>query len=787
MMAMLTSKNSTLSIPSLDSPVIVTWSTLIGLVIAFSLFLFTPVWSVSVEEKSGAQWLTQGESLAQQGNFAEAVQSFTQATHQFEANGNSRQQGHALLRLAHALTQLGHYDHARLVLEVAIEFERKIGDVASTSLAMGQLGNVLLALGKKSEGLTLLRESLALARQENQPLLTAGILNDLGNALAAQHSYDEAFGAYTESHILAENEGGHSLAVRTLINSGFVALRQQSYSDAMERFHSARHQLQSVPDSHDKAHALLSIGKGYSDLLQHIPTQQNALAVQSAKTFRHAASLSVSLDDWRTESYGWGFLGQLYAQEGRWNEALELTRRALLASQRGHAPESLYRWEWQMGRILHKLGEQDKAILSYQRAIYTLQPIKREISFGLQEPTSFRQTIGPLFFELADLLLKQVEATPDQKEQQAILYRIRNTIEGFKAAELQDYFKDDCVEATQKRIQAIDKISKTTAIIYPIIFPTRIELLVSLGETIKRLTIQVSESEFTQSIRSFRRLLEKRTTRQYLPHAQSLYNLLIRPMEPLLEEFHIDTLVFVPDGPLRTIPMSSLHDGQRFLIESYAVATTPGLTLTDAEPINRKDIRLLSVGLTKPVHGFPSLPNVGDEIKELQVLYGGEVLLDEQFVIPQMEKIMKKEQFSIVHIASHGQFESKVENSFLLAFDGKITMNRLDELIGLFQFRDSPLDLLVLSACETAAGDDQAALGLAGVAIKAGARSALATLWFINDKASSDIVIAFYKELTSPNTSKAQALRHAQLELIAHPVYQHPSYWAPFLIINNWL
>ena len=117
----------------------------------------------------------------------------------------------------------------------------------------------------------------------------------------------------------------------------------------------------------------------------------------------------------------------------------------------------------------------------------------------------------------------------------------------------------------------------------------------------------------------------------------------------------------------------------------------------------------------------------------------------------------------------------------------KITMNRLDELIGLFQFRDSPLDLLTLSACETAAGDDQAALGLAGVAIKAGARSALATLWFINDKASSDIVVAFYKELTNPNTSKAQALRHAQLELIAHPVYQHPSYWAPFLIINNWL
>ncbi|MDH5564104.1 MAG: CHAT domain-containing protein [Nitrospirota bacterium] len=750
--------------------------------------LFSPNAILPASEVSSAQLLIQGESFSQQGNFEEAARSFSAAAHQFETEENPQQQGQALLRLAHTLTQLGQFLQAQLVLEFTITLEQTLGDLATTSLAMGQLGNVLLVLDKHDKGIALLRQSLELARQDTQPLLVASLLNDLGNAWVTQKEYDQAMAAYTESYALAQSEDAHPLAVRALINSGFVALHQHSIDDAVERFNQARGQLRIAPPAHDTAAGLLSIGNGYTDLVRQTsgPQQQN-LAMQAAQTFHDAATLAASIEDWRTESYGWGFLGHLYEEEERWEESLELTRRAILASQRMHAPESLYRWEWQMGRLLRTVGQHDQAILSYQRAIYTLQPIRRELAFGFKEPSSFRQTIGPMFFELADLLIKQGEAAPEAKIQQAILLQVRNTIEGFKAAELQDYFKDDCVEATQARIQTIDQVSTNTAIIYPIIFPDRTELLVSLGGTITQFTIPISEKDLTQSVRSFRRLLEKRTTRQYLPHAQSLYDLLIRPMEPLLEKFQVETLVFVPDGALRTIPMGPLHDGTKFLIEKYAMATTPGLTLTDADSTGRGELRMLSVGLTEATQGFSPLPNVKGELAALTRLYDGETLLNDEFVISRMEESMKKEQFSIVHIASHGKFEAKVEDSFLLAFDGKLTMNRLDELVGLFQFRDTPLDLLTLSACETAAGDDRAALGLAGVAIKAGARSALATLWFINDKASSDIIETFYKELKNPSISKAQALRHAQLTLLAHPAYRHPSYWSPFLMINNWL
>jgi len=152
-----------------------------------------------------------------------------------------------------------------------------------------------------------------------------------------------------------------------------------------------------------------------------------------------------------------------------------------------------------------------------------------------------------------------------------------------------------------------------------------------------------------------------------------------------------------------------------------------------------------------------------------------------------VEEELRREPFSIVHIASHGHFGNDVEDSFLLTFDARLTMDRLGDYVGLFRFREEPLDLLTLSACETAAGDDRAALGLAGMAIRAGARSALATLWHVSDPASYRVVVEFYRRLQNPGVSRALALQAAQLALLKDPRYDHPCYWAPFILINDWL
>jgi CHAT domain-containing protein len=393
-----------------------------------------------------------------------------------------------------------------------------------------------------------------------------------------------------------------------------------------------------------------------------------------------------------------------------------------------------------------------------------------------------------VYFELADLLLRDSEQDVDPSHREAILREARDTVELFKVAELQDYFHDDCVQAARSQATGLERVSKTAAVIYPIMLQDRLEILVSLPSGMVRKTVPVDAETLTEEIRAFRNFLEKRSTRQYLPHAKTLYGWLIRPIEPLWADSGIDTLVIVPDGALRTIPLAALHDGTQFLIKKYAVATTPGVTLTDPRPLDRKGIKLLSVGITEAVQDFPPLPHVSHELETIQQLFGGTVLLNDNFRMSRVEQELKTQPYSVMHIASHGQFQSEDKDTFLLAFDGKMTMDKLEGYVGLLRFRKDPLALITLSACETAAGDDRAALGLAGVAIKAGARSALASLWFLDDEASSALVTEFYQQLHDDSVaSTAMALQRAQIRFLEHSEYNHPAYWAAFLLLNNWL
>jgi CHAT domain-containing protein len=336
-------------------------------------------------------------------------------------------------------------------------------------------------------------------------------------------------------------------------------------------------------------------------------------------------------------------------------------------------------------------------------------------------------------------------------------------------------------------VAQVGSLGARTAVIYPIMLKDRLELLVGFEGGMKQVSVAVKAQDLIEAIRALRPLLERRTTRSYLPHAQRLYDYLLRPLEAELGAREIDTLVFVPDGALRTIPMSVLHDGRGFAIERYAIATTPGLTLTDPQPLLARKLNVLLNGLTLPVQGYSSLPNVGPELDSVQQMYSGTLLRDKDYLLGNLERELEKKSYNVVHIASHAQFRSDPKQTFLLTFDGKLTMDLLEKLIAPSRYREQPIELLALSACQTATGDDRAALGLAGVAIKAGARSALASLWFINDQSSTLLVSEFYRNLQGQNLSKAKALQQAQLKLLADSRFRHPGYWGPFLLIGNWL
>ena len=281
--------------------------------------------------------------------------------------------------------------------------------------------------------------------------------------------------------------------------------------------------------------------------------------------------------------------------------------------------------------------------------------------------------------------------------------------------------------------------------------------------------------------------LQLATGTSYLAPAQRLYDWFVRPYEPALRAAGVDTLVFVPDGALRTIPMAALHDGEDFLVRRYNLAVTPGLALTDPQPLDREAPKLLLAGLSESVQGFAALQHVEQELRSIEDIFGGQVLLNDGFTSSSFDSRIEGEEFSIVHIASHGTFSGNADQSFILTYDGQISINELADLVRRTRFRDVPLEMLVLSACETASGDEQAALGLAGIAIKAGARSAVGSLWQIDDEATSTLMAQFYRELSDPRSSRAGALRMAQTMLLENDQFNHPFYWSPFLLISNWL
>ncbi len=371
--------------------------------------------------------------------------------------------------------------------------------------------------------------------------------------------------------------------------------------------------------------------------------------------------------------------------------------------------------------------------------------------------------------------------------QQASLPQAFEAVEMMKTAELQDYYQDADIKGVQEHKTKLKDIPQDTAVICTLIFPQRLDLVLVLKSGIKKFTVPIDSESLSQEINKFRAALQRRTSWDYPAEAKRFYNLIMKPLELELSIHGINTLVFMPDGALRTVPFAALHDGREFLIERYAVVVTPSLALTDVRSIRRKEAKVLSAGLTESVQGFAPLSNVKGELDGIQSIYRSDRLENSTFVAGNVRDGLRDNPYSIVHIATHGNFAPKASDTFLLAWDGKIDMNQLDAIMKQPSVNGAPLELLSLSACETAAGDDKAALGLAGVAVKAGSRSAVATLWSVSDQAASELVLEFYKQLQNPSISKAEALQAAQLKLLDSPNYRHPYYWSPFLLIGNWL
>lgn len=591
-----------------------------------------------------------------------------------------------------------------------------------------------------------------------------------------------------------------------------------------------------------KSRALISARISFARYLTKL-SNESIVTHKSEKFLNIAIEEARLLKDKRTESYALGYLGECYQQQNRLKEAIEVTQQALAIAQTSPQDnrEISYLWQAQLGSLQKKQGNEKAAIASYSEAVNTLNSLRTDLNTSDRDiQFDFLNRVKPVYQSLADLLLKSklsdrelqslvnfdltfsanVKQLSDREGNRLSL--VLRTIESLQLAELDNFLQDPCATESEIPVQISD-LDSTAAVIYPIILPDRLEIVVAIANRpLRQIVIPVSEKEVNEAIddlydnldnptinNSARNILAtanpnpeelKANLETILPIFGKLHDWLIQPIQSDLDAAKIETLVFVLNSRLQKIPMAALYDGQNYLVEQYGIALVPSLQLIDPKPIKSKKLKILAAGFSqaKTVRGesFPALVNVPRELKEIVKIFpNSEQLLDRTFTRQNLQDKLQDD-FSVIHLATHGVFSSNPDKNFLITSDGAIEMKDLSDLLKKSAAKKP--ELLVLSACETATFDPRAILGLAGIAVRAGARSTVATLWSVIDASVTSLMVQFYQELDQPKINKAIALRNAQRKAIEYlrknpssenlnNLPPHPYDWASYVLVGNWL
>lgn len=705
---------------------------------------------------------------------------------------------------AQALQYMGLYRRARKTLE---EVEKSLANQPNSlvkATGLRSLGNALRVIGELSDSRKFLQQSLTIAQQlKSAPAISAAQFS-LANTARAIANKAEGNAAKKEIvfALAAYQEAANTAA--SPISRIQAQLNQLSLLVENEQFAAAeilRSQIaiNELPTNRRSIYAKINLAQTLTKIAENqtqLANSQTAINYhrEAANLLASAVKESRNIKDLQAESYALGNLGRLYELTAQTptsqtinQQALDLTEKALILAQSISASDIAYRWEWQLGRLLKAQGDPKGAIKAYNAAVETLKSIRSDlVAINPDNPDvqfSFRESVEPVYRELVELLI----STESQPSPETLL-QAREVIESLQIAELDNFFQEACLDA--KPVQ-IDQVDTTAVVIYPIILKERLAVIVAFHNSYLRLYSTIkSQKEIEGILDNLQQDIGRidANNKEVLANLQQVYDWIIRPAEADLKQNNAETLVFVLDGLLRNIPMAALHDGQQYLVEKYSIAITPGLQLLPPQPLAQKQFKVLTAGLSEARQGFSPLPNVDRELTEITAKVSGEKLFNENFTNEKLQEALNVVAFPVVHIATHGKFSSLAEKTFILTWDNEINVKQLDSLLRRRQQEESrPIELLVLSACETADGDDRAALGLAGVAVRAGARSTLATLWRVNDDSTATLMENFYQELVTSKLSKAEALAQAQRTLLKVTRFRNnPYFWAPYVLVGNW-
>ena len=723
----------------------------------------------------------------------------------------------ALLQRAQAHRQRGDDNQAAPLLRQALALA---GSTAERQHIAALLGATLIDLRQLDEAEKLLHQ----AAEAGSARARAQTQIDLGNLKLRQKRRDEARANYRQAMAHAANAPD----LRWMAELNLAAMDPPT--ERLPKLKALADRLPAIADAAQEARLAASLGAQAATLGapgQEIAWRAYDTARQRAQAAKNARRLAEAYDG----------LAQLYEAQGQAAPALQLTELGVASAQQDNASDLLIGLEARRGRLLRAAGKADAARAAYGRSVEYIQQLRHAIPVEYQNGrSSFRDTLEPIYQELADLLLQKGAAESGDEQQQ--LYRqARDTLETLKQAELDDYLGDRCVPAAASSM----KLDPGTAVLYPVLLKDRVDLLVETPAGMYRGSTPIAGDRIRKDAALLAMLMRDGEVLGDAPRA--LYDVLLRPVDGILAAQKIDTLIVVPDGPLRMIPFGALQDGKTYVVEKYAVAVVPGLSMLGQAGAVRGELHSLLAGMSeagdvvkkltpemlaaispeaesvastrglghqrstrnleatleasrglagqaevreRALKDALALPGVKDEVVAIGKVTQGQTLLDGDFTLERFRQQVVSGQYRLVHIASHGVFGGSAEKSFILAHDDLIGLNALQNFLSSEALEASPIELLTLSACQTAQGNDRAPLGIAGADLKARAKAALGSLWPVSEEDAMYLMNTFYGALAKPGTSKVKALQQAQLVVMRKTDFDHPFFWAPFILVGNW-
>ena len=507
----------------------------------------------------------------------------------------------------------------------------------------------------------------------------------------------------------------------------------------------------SLPDSPSKIRFLLELAEIYP----------------KSEIWEKAFYLAKKLDNLQYQSLAQGNLGEHYLQQNDPKAALKAAWFAQLAASKIHDWQSLIQWHYLAAKSFERLEDKDSAITQYKLAVATIKKLRQQLSGNPISPHLYFDVVKPVLNDYLQLLF----SLPSPPLEEVISLQQLDQL-----GQLDNYFRVICqldLETPQKMIE------KTSARIFFIELDQSIHAVVQLSDSLLHYPLTISHKQLQAQVKQWRVQLMNAEFEESFELGSILYKTILAPLMPTLEAKQIEHLQFISNGVLRTVPLAALNDGEKYLIEQFALSYSLGLG-NQVTPKLQRDFLPLIAGLTRSTSKFPNpLKFAEKEALQVQTLLGGTILLDDTFSAISLALQLQDDSYQILHLATHASFSFVRERAFIETGTQTISLNQFESIL---KQRRSPLQLLVLSACQTAVGDRYSALGLLGVGLRNNIDVVVGSFWEVGDSSTSEQMKTLY-ELWKQGASLPEALRQVQLGLIRDG--ELPADWASFIVAFN--